>query len=140
LTGTRATARALMLVGAGGALGSAGRYGLGRAFPVPSTSFPTTTLVVNLVGAFGLGLLLEHLLRHGQAEGWIRLALGIGALGAFTTFSTLTVEVAGLLRDGETGLAVAYLCASVTGGLVACLAGLTAGGWRRGPVPDEGES
>lgn len=140
MTGGRPTARSLLLVAAGGALGSAGRYGLARALPVASTTFPTTTLLVNLVGAFGLGLLLEHLLRRGQADGWIRLVVGIGLLGAFTTFSTLTVEVAGLLRDGEAGLATAYVSASVAGGLVACVAGLMAGGWRRGPVPDEGES
>lgn len=140
MTGARPTARDLMLVAAGGAFGSAGRYGLAQAFPVASATFPTTTLAVNLVGAFGLGLLLEHLLRHGRAEGWIRLVVGIGMLGSFTTFSTFTVEVAGLLRDGEATLAGGYVATSVAGGLVACLAGLTAGGWRRGPVPDEGES
>jgi len=134
------TRRELALVAAGGAIGTAARYGLAEAFPVAGADFPATTLFINLAGAFALGLLLELLVRRGRPDAWARLFLGIGALGAFTTFSTFTVEVAGLLRDDEAALAGAYLGASLVGGLLACLAGLTLAGWRAGRIPDEGES
>lgn len=121
-------------------MGTGARYGVAEAFPVLPATFPTTTLAVNLVGAFALGLLLEYLLRRDLVEGWVRPAVGIGLLGAFTTFSTFAVEVAALLRDGDAALAVGYVGASVVGGIGACLGGLALAGWRRGPVPDEGES
>ena len=140
MTDVHPTAREMALVAAGGALGAAARYGVAESFPVASSTFPATTLAVNLTGAFALGLLLEHLLRRGRAHGWIRLLVGIGVLGSFTTFSTFAVEVAGLLRDGEATIAGGYVAASVAGGIAACFAGLAVGGWRRGPVPDEGES
>ncbi len=139
------TARDVALVAVGGSIGAASRYGLAQAFPVALETFPTTTLTVNVVGAFALGLLLEHLLRSGKVDGWARLLVGIGALGSFTTFSTFAVEVAQLLRDGATLLALGYVAASVAGGIAACITGLAIGSigresWRRRPVPDEGES
>ena len=133
--------RRLALVAAGGAAGACARYGLSRAFPVGAGHFPTTTLAINLSGAFLLGLLLEALARRGSAEHWLRVLIGIGVLGAFTTFSTLADETAQLLHDGETGTAVAYVGASLAGGVAAVVLGLVAAGWRaRPPVPDEGES
>lgn len=135
---TPVTGRDLALVAAGGAIGTAARHGIAEAFPVAPATFPTATLAINLAGAFALGVLLELLVRRGRPSGWARLLVGVGALGAFTTFSTFTVEVAELLRDGDAGLAGGYLGASLAGGLVACLAGLSVAGWRRGLVPDEG--
>jgi CrcB protein len=133
--------RRLGLVAGGGAAGALARYGLTKAFPVDPGHFPTTTLGINLAGAFLLGALLEALARRGLPEHWLRILVGVGVLGAFTTFSTLTDEIALLVRAGDTGMAAAYLAASLAGGLAAVVLGLAAAGWRgRPPVPDEGES
>lgn len=137
--------RDLALVAAGGAVGAVARYGVADLFPVAPATFPTTTLAINLVGALALGALLEYLVRprptgdwrHGS---WPRILLGIGLLGSFTTFSTFTVEIAELIRDHRPLLAVGYAGASAVGGIAACFAGLVIAGWRRAPVPDEGES
>ena len=133
--------RALELVAVGGIIGALGRYGLTRAFPVGAGTFPTTTFVVNVSGAFILTVLLEWLVHRGTPEHWLRLFVGVGVLGAFTTFSTFATELALLWRDHERATAVAYAVASVAAGVLAVLLGLVVSGWRRPtPVPDEGES
>ncbi len=132
--------RALVVVGAGGAIGALARYGLGRAFPVAAGTFPTTTFAINVAGAFVLAFLLETLLRRRTPDHWLRLLVGVGVLGAFTTFSTMATELALLWRDGDRALAGAYAGASLVAGVVAVLAGLALAGFRHGPVPDEDES
>jgi len=135
------TRRALGLVAVGGIIGALGRYGLTRAFPVGAGTFPTTTFVVNVSGAFILTVLLEWLVHRGTSEHWLRLFVGVGVLGAFTTFSTFATELALLWRDHERATAVAYAVASVAAGVLAVLLGLVVTGWRRStPLPDEGES
>lgn len=107
--------RAIGLVALGGALGSAGREGLTLAVPAIG-DFPSTTLAINVIGAFLLGLLLETLVRGGTDEGGrraIRLLVGTGVMGGFTTYSTLAVDAASLLRDGAAGLAVTYALATL---------------------------
>ena len=131
--------RAVGLVALGGAAGALARYGLARAFPVGSGTFPTTTFVINATGAFVLAFLLETLLRRGTPEHWLRLLVGVGVLGAFTTFSTMATELALLWRDGDRALALGYATASVAAGMIAVVAGLWCAGFRRGPVPDEDE-
>lgn len=116
----------ILLVAAGGALGTAGRYLLSDHLP-GWHGFPVATLVENLLGAFLLGLLLEALVRLGPEtprRRAIRLGLGTGVLGGFTTFSTLAVETERLLADGAVATALGYASASVVGGFLACLAGV----------------
>jgi CrcB protein len=132
--------RALLLVAAGGAVGALARYGLVRTFPVGAGTFPTTTFAINVTGAFVLAFLLETLLRRGAPEHWLRLLVGVGGLGAFTTFSTVATELALLWRDGHGVTAVAYAAASVVVGVAAVLAGLVLAGFRAPPVPAEDES
>jgi fluoride exporter len=133
--------RDVALVSAGGVVGALARYGAIQLAPVGNDAFPSTTLAVNLVGAFLLGVLLEVLVRRAVPEHWLRLLLGIGVLGAFTTFSTLATEVVVLARDGRAGVAIGYAAASIAGGVVAVLGGLRVAGWRAlSPVPAEGES
>jgi CrcB protein len=135
------TRRALGLVALGGAVGALARYGLSRAFPVGAGTFPTTTFLINVSGAFILTVLLEWLVRRGTPEHWLRLLIGVGVLGAFTTFSTFATELAQLWRDHERTMAVAYAVASVAAGVLAVVLGLLVTGWRRAaPLPDEGES
>jgi CrcB protein len=135
------TRRALGLVALGGIVGALGRYGLSRAFPVGAGTFPTTTFVINVSGAFILTVLLEWLVHRGTPDHWLRLLVGVGVLGAFTTFSTFATELALLWRDHERTIAVEYAVGSVAAGVAAVLLGLAVTGWRRAtPLPDEGES
>ncbi len=118
----------IALVAAGGAVGTLGRYGLARAVPMIA-AWPVATLIANVAGAALLGMLLETLVRRGpessRARRW-RLTLGTGALGGFTTFSSLAYEVERLLAGGNVGVGLAYALASIVLGLAACLAGV---GW-----------
>jgi CrcB protein len=130
----------LALISLGGAVGAAARYELTLAFPIPTGRFPLTTMAINVSGAFLLGALLEWLARHRDETHWARWLVGVGVLGAFTTFSTMAVELSLLARDGHGLLALGYATSSLVVGVAAVLLGLVAAGWRRRPVPAEGES
>ena len=91
----------LQLLGIGlcGALGAMLRYGV--ALWIPPGRIPWGTLAVNVVGSFLLGLLVALSLEgHLVPRAW-RLPLTTGFLGAFTTFSTFSVETVRLLQQGE---------------------------------------
>jgi CrcB protein len=121
---------AVALVLGGGGLGAAAREGVEQVLPAGSHGFPVGTLLVNLVGAFVLGLLLEALVRTGDDVGWrrgARLAGGTGFCGGFTTYSTLAVETVQLARHGAWSTAGLYTLVSVAGGLVAVVAGILVG-------------
>lgn len=118
--------RLRLLVGAGGVVGALLRYGLAQLLPTAHDAFPTATFLTNLTGAFALGLLLERLGNRGAADG-ARLLLGTGLLGAFTTYSTLAVEVTLLGRDGRIGLGLTYGLLSAVLGFLAAAAGVRAG-------------
>jgi CrcB protein len=131
----------ILLVAAGGAVGTLARYALTTAIPAPG-GWPVPTLGENLIGSFLLGLLLETLIRAGDEtprRRLIRLGAGTGVLGGFTTFSTFALEVEHLLASGAPGTALGYFAASLVGGFLTCLAGITlaAGHHRRRtePVP-----
>ena len=114
------------LVAVGGSFGSLARYGV-EQLAGSSDGLPVGTLVVNLVGAFALGVLLEWLAVRGSHASYrraVRLLFGTGFLGGFTTYSALAVETDGLFREGQVGLAVAYALATVVVGLAASLAGI----------------
>ncbi|MBK9180915.1 MAG: CrcB family protein [Acidimicrobiales bacterium] len=117
----------IAVIAAGGALGSAGRYAVTRAVPVPVGAFPWATLAVNLAGALLLGLLLTVLLERGAPNRWVRPFAATGTIGAFTTFSAIAVEVSVLTKDGHAATAATYLAATLALGLVAVRAGIAAG-------------
>ena len=119
-----------VLVICGGALGAAVREAIEQALPSSSRGFPAATLLINLAGAFVLGVLIEALVRSGDDGGWrrrARLAGGTGFCGAFTTYSTLAIETVQLARHGAWSTDVAYVAASVIGGLVAAALGIAVG-------------
>ena len=115
----------VLAVGAGGALGTGARHGLAELVPTVA-GWPLATLTANLIGAFLLGMLLEALLRRGAETPrgmLLRLGAGTGALGGFTTFSSLALETERLLAGGAAGQALAYVGISLFCGFLACLAG-----------------
>ncbi|ONM50320.1 fluoride efflux transporter FluC [Nocardia donostiensis] len=119
--------KSIALVGAGGLLGAPLRYQLGVWFPHTSGAFPAATFAINITGAFLLGILLEGLTRLGPDTDWrryVRLGVGTGALGAFTTYSTLAVDTDLLLRGHHWSVAAGYATGTVVAGLVATATGI----------------
>lgn len=114
------------LVAAGGTVGTLARFGVAQAW-ADAAAWPVATFTVNVVGAFALGVLLELLVRRG-ADGpvaqRVRLTVGTGFLGAFTTFSALAIEVERMLADGHVTTALVYGFGSVILGFAACAAGV----------------
>jgi fluoride exporter len=119
----------IAIVAAGGAVGTAAREGLSLVIP-PLGQVPVAILLINVLGAYVLGTLLEALVRRGPDEGrrrLVRLAVGTGFCGGFTTYSTLAVATAELLRSGSAGIALGYAIGSVVLGAVAAWAGVLVG-------------
>lgn len=90
------------------------------------------TLLINLSGALALGALLEGLARRGPDVGRrraLRLALGTGFLGAYTTYSTLALDAVHLFTSGDTTAALGYLGLSLLGGALATMAGIWFAAW-----------
>jgi CrcB protein len=111
-----------LLVAVGGVLGVLSRYGLSR-LTMGSEALIWTTVGINVVGSFFLGLLV--------AESWfgrdVREGLGVGFLGGFTTFSTFSVQAVLEVEGGRPETALLYVLASVLGGLAAAAAGYALG-------------
>ncbi len=106
-----------------GALGSLARYGLGLAAKTWfGASFPYGTLAVNLVGSFVLALVVTLAL-NGRVSEELRLAIGVGFCGAFTTFSTFELEVQQFIATGRPLEAFMYVVSSLALGFGAVLLG-----------------
>lgn len=121
--------RYLSLVFLGGVLGTAAREALSLAVPGVD-GIPVAILAVNLAGAFLLGLLLESLARRGADHGarrLVRLLLGTGVMGGFTTYSALAADTALLLGDGRAGAGILYGLGTVLLGAAATWLGIWAG-------------
>jgi CrcB protein len=114
---------AYLLAALGGALGALGRWGVAEALPSSPPGWPWATLLVNLTGCLLLGGLLAGLAARLPEATWPRPFLAVGVLGGFTTYSAFAVELVELVRDGAVATAVAYLLASVLGGVLAVAAG-----------------
>lgn len=108
-----------------GAAGTLARYGLqGFVQYRAGSSFPTGTLIVNLVGCLLLGGITQYGLHHLSLPPDWRVGISVGFLGAFTTFSTFGLETVRLLENGEWIRAVSYVTLSVVGGLLAIVSGM----------------
>jgi CrcB protein len=114
----------LLLVMLGGALGAGARHLAGVAqLRWLGPGLPWATLFVNLLGSLLMGLLAGWLVRAGGSE-QARLFLAVGILGGFTTFSAFSLELGLMLQRGEFAPAMAYMLASVIGGVLLLFAGL----------------
>jgi CrcB protein len=120
------------LVAVGGAAGSVLRYQLGRwaaHLAGPANTFPWGTLAINIIGSLLMGALLGWLARgtSGAAQGEsLRLLVGVGLLGGFTTFSAFSAELVTMMHRGQAGLAAGYAAASLIAGMAAVIIGLIA--------------
>jgi CrcB protein len=115
----------LFAVVVGALIGTALRFGIDTMIPHTDDSFPWSTLLINLLGSFALGLLTARVWPTASAT--TRALLGPGLLGSFTTFSAVAVSVVSLTASDRVGLALVYLAVTVVGGLVAAFGGLRLG-------------
>ncbi|UYV15579.1 fluoride efflux transporter CrcB [Porphyrobacter sp. ULC335] len=119
-------------VAVGGAVGSVLRYHAGRwvgQLAGAENTFPWGTLAINIVGSLAMGALVGWLARGTMATANaepLRLLIGVGLLGGFTTFSAFSSELVTMLHRGQTMLAVGYAAASLIAGMAAIIIGLVA--------------
>jgi CrcB protein len=112
-------------VAAGGALGAVGRYAaVGLVAQWLGHGFPYGTLAVNVVGSFAMGLIVELGALAWQPSPELRAFLAVGLLGAFTTFSTFSLEAVLLYQRGEFLAAALYVAGSVVLSIAAFVAAL----------------
>lgn len=122
----------LGLILVGGSVGTAARAWLDATFPPAVGQWPWAIFWINLGGAFLLGALLELLTGTGPDRGWrrgVRLGLGTGLLGGFTTYSTFANQTFQLLSTGHGLTGVGYAVGTVVGGLAAALGGIWTVHW-----------
>ncbi|MGB0697202.1 MAG: fluoride efflux transporter CrcB [Rhodospirillaceae bacterium] len=121
-------AQAWMLAGAaaaGGAMGSAARWAMVAAVGrLMGPGFPYGTMVVNILGSFLMGMLIDYLAFRGPIPEPVRVLLVTGVLGGFTTFSTFSLDLVFLIERGAWVPAFGYLFGSVLLGVAGLMAGM----------------
>jgi CrcB protein len=117
------SASTVVAVFVGGAVGTVARYLLAVHHPLTAGDFPWVTLLVNLSGSFAIGLVMPLTQRVSPRLSVARPLLVVGFLGGWTTYSTLAAEATLLARHGDVGTCLAYLVATVAGGLALVVAG-----------------
>lgn len=115
----------ILLVMSGGAIGAGLRYGLSRALPFAGDGWPWATFVVNVLGGLAMGVLAAWVLRGDNSAESLRLFVGVGVLGGFTTFSAFSLEMIQMVERGQMSLAASYALVSVLLALGALFAGMT---------------
>lgn len=124
----------LLMIAAGGAVGAVLRYGVsGLAYRLGGPGFPWGTLAVNVLGSFVIGFLWALSERTPFPARWSPFVF-VGLIGAFTTFSTYTLESFNLFRDGELRLGLLNLVGSNALGLLAVIAGFIVARYAFGPL------
>ena len=119
----------ICLIGLAGAIGALARYLFGRYIAErASAQFPLGTFLINVTGAFAIGLLFS-LASHKLLSPALQLILATGFLGGYTTFSTMNWEGVQLARGGSSRLSVLYFSGSFALGLLAASLGLLVGWW-----------
>ena len=111
----------------GGAAGTLARWGVGLALPARPGAFPWATFLVNVSGAFGLGLAGVILTERLPPTRYLRTLIGIGFFGAYTTFSTMAVDGVRLLDGGRLWLAALYWLLTLFAGQMAGVYGMFLG-------------
>ncbi|HEU5223330.1 MAG TPA: CrcB family protein [Candidatus Lumbricidophila sp.] len=135
--------RSWIAVALGGIIGTGLRLASDTAFPHTANAFPWDTLIINLVGSLVLGVLAGGVWGRPGLPPWLKVGLGSGVIGSFTTFSALTAASVTLTTAGAGWLALTYVGVSLLLGLGAAALGLRVGAsaaHRRMPreITDEG--
>ena len=112
----------LAYVMAGGALGSALRYGFSLWLKVDEGGFPRATFAVNIIGCVVFGFIAGWLTQGQVNKEGLRLALLVGVMGGFTTFSSFGFETIRLWEFGHQGVAVSYVLLSTVLGILGAYA------------------
>ena len=116
------------LISSAGALGALTRYLIGQLFAQrTSSTFPWATLLINVTGAFLIGLISGLTTKH-VVNPLAQTVLATGFLGGYTTFSTMSWESVQLIRGGSRGRSLLYLGGNIIPGLLAAALGLALGG------------
>jgi CrcB protein len=111
--------RELAAIFAGGAAGALARVWLSLQFPTAAGSWPWVTFAINVAGAFTLGYLVTRLQERLPLSTYRRPLAGTGFCGAFTTFSTMQLELLKMVDHRHYGLAAGYAVASIACGYLA---------------------
>jgi len=118
------TAATWLGVAAGGAVGTLLRFGLGGWIQHGTGgTFPWGTFAINVLGALAIGAVAAYAERGGALPAAWRIALQVGVLGGFTTFSSFGLETFRLMQDGDWGRAALYVIGTNVLGLLAVIAG-----------------
>jgi CrcB protein len=119
------------LVGLGGFLGANARFVVARSVGgMIDTRFPLGTFAINMSGSFLLGVVGSLVAqRVSPVSDGLRLAIGIGFIGAYTTFSTFEFETHALLETGELAMALVNMIGSLVVGMLALRAGVLVTRW-----------
>jgi CrcB protein len=116
----------LILVMLGGAIGAGFRYHISTvALRFMGPGFPWGTWIINLLGGFLMGVLAAVLARSNEGAEQLRLFLGVGVLGGFTTFSAFSLETFNMLQRGDPVMAASYAVSSVAGSVLMLIGGVT---------------
>jgi CrcB protein len=119
---------AVLGVALAGAFGALARYQLDVYLTAQwGSRFPWATFAINISGAFLLGLIFSVMTGRLDSPQWLRSTIMTGFLGAYTTFSTLTLETAQLMEEGRLGLAFLNSAGSLVCGMLAVFAGILLG-------------
>ena len=115
--------KTLIFVAAGGAIGAAARHGVNLAWlRLSGAGFPGGTMIANIFGAVLMGVLAGYLLQN-EMSVEMRAFLVVGVLGAFTTFSTFSLDTLVLFQRGEYAAGLFY----VMGSIILAIAGVVGG-------------
>ncbi len=115
----------MVAIALGGALGALSRYWLSGVLNNATHKLPWGTLACNIIGSFLMGVCFVLILEKARLSPELRPLLMVGFMGAFTTFSTFSLETVAMLQEGHVMSAAIYISFSV----LLCIAALSAGLW-----------
>lgn len=115
----------LIFIACGGAVGALLRYSLQVAIPATTDKLPVAILLANVLGSLAMGILFVLIQEKTLLAEWLRPLLMVGLLGAFTTFSTFSLDTIRLLEAGQFAVAVTNILLSVVLSVGAAYIGIT---------------